>query len=169
MNTRLETFRKRFDALDTAITHGMAKHGLIVLRIALGVVFVWFGALKFFPDISPAEDLVRTTVYFVDPDWFIPLLATWEVVIGIGLLLGIYMRATLALLFLQLPGTALPLVVLPEIVWEQFPFVLTIEGQYIVKNVVIVGAALVLGGTVRGGRLVPAPPPEAHNADRNAS
>jgi hypothetical protein len=67
------------------------------------------------------------------------------------------MRATLFLLFLQMAGTALPLVVLPEAVWTEFPYGLTLEGQYIVKNLVIIGAALVLGGTVRGGRLDPEP------------
>jgi hypothetical protein len=58
---------------------------------------------------------------------------------------------------LQMPGTALPLVLLPQGVWTVFPFGLTIEGQYIIKNLVLIGAGLVLGGTVRGGRLVPEP------------
>ncbi len=78
-------------------------------------------------------------------------------VIGLGLLTGKFLRATLLLLFAQMVGTALPLVVLPEAVWTSFPFVLTLEGQYIVKNLVIIGSAIVLGGTVRGGRLVAEP------------
>lgn len=75
----------------------------------------------------------------------------------LGLIFGIFMRITLLLLFLQMPGTALPLVVLPEVVWTVFPFGLTLEGQYIIKNLVLIGAGLVLGGTVRGGRLDPEP------------
>ena len=67
---------KYFDSLDRTITHWMAETGITVLRIGLGVVFLWFGALKFFPGVSPAEGLVRNTVYFVDPDLFIPVLAT---------------------------------------------------------------------------------------------
>ena len=77
--------------------------------------------------------------------------------IGLGLILGKFMRLTLLLLFLQMPGTALPLVMLPEAIWTQFPFGLTLEGQYIIKNLALIGSALVLGGTVRGGRLVPEP------------
>ena len=67
------------------------------------------------------------------------------------------MRATLLLLFLQMPGTALPLLLLPEVTWTAFPYGLTMEGQYIIKNLALIGAALVLGGTVRGGRLEPDP------------
>src|SRR5687768_2418022 len=81
---------------------------------------VW--ALKLFPNMSPAEDLVRDTVYFMDPDLFIPILAIWEMLIGLGLIFGKYMRITLLLLFLQMPGTALPLLILPDAVWTQFPF-----------------------------------------------
>jgi uncharacterized membrane protein YkgB len=145
---------KRFEQVDVAITRWMANNALLIMRIGLGVIFLWFGALKFFPGLSPAEELVRNTVYFVDPDLFIPVLATWEVLIGLGLIAGKYMRITLLLLFLQMPGTALPIVLLPEVVWTAFPFGLTLEGQYIVKNLVLIGSALALGATVRGGKLV---------------
>lgn len=145
---------EKFDRADEAITSWMARYGLVIMRVGLGIIFLWFGALKFFPGLSPAEELVRNTVYFVDPDLFIPVLATWEVLIGIGLIAGKFMRVTLLLLFLQMPGTALPILVLPDIVWTSFPFGLTLEGQYIIKNLVLVSAGLVLGATVRGGRLV---------------
>ena len=146
-----------FDKIDRAITHWMARYGLLVMRIGLGVVFFWFGALKLVPGLSPAEDLVRHTIYFVDPDVFLPVLAIWEMLIGLGLISGKFMRLTLLLLFLQMPGTALPLLILPEVCWTAFPIGLTLEGQYIIKNLVLIGAGLVLGGTVRGGRLVPEP------------
>lgn len=146
-----------YDKIDRSITRWMAGYGLTILRLGLGVVFFWFGALKLAPGISPAEVLVRNTIYFIDPDIFLPVLAIWEMVIGLGLLTGKFLRATLLLLFAQMVGTALPLVVLPEAVWTKFPFVLTLEGQYIVKNLVIIGSAIVLGGTVRGGRLVAEP------------
>jgi len=146
-----------YDRVDRKITHWMANYGLTIMRLGLGVVFLWFGALKLAPGASPAEDLVRNTIYFVDPDLFLPVLAVWEMLIGVGLLTGKYLRLTLLLLFAQMVGTALPLVVLPETVWTDFPFILTLEGQYIVKNLVIIGSAIVLGGTVRGGRLVPEP------------
>lgn len=151
---------RRFDAIDRKITYWMARYGLILMRIGLGVIFLWFGALKLVPGLSPAEELVRNTTYFVNPDWFIPVLAIWEMAIGLGLIFGIFMRLTLLLLFLQMPGTALPLFVLPEVVWTQFPFGLTLEGQYIIKNLVLITAGIVLGGTVRGGYLVPEPQAE---------
>ena len=153
MNTNFEAYRQ-FDKLDSKITNWMAKYGLLIMRISLGVVFFWFGILKFFPGLSPAEDLVKNTVFFVDPDLFIPVLAVWESLIGLGLIFGKYMRIILLLLFLQMPGTALPLLILPDVVWTAFPYGLTLEGQYIVKNLVLIGAGIALGGTVRGGKVV---------------
>lgn len=152
-----EKFQAWFNKVDRRITFWMARYGLVIMRIGLGIVFFWFGALKLVPGLSPAEELVRNTTYFVNPDWFIPVLAVWEMAIGLGLMLGKFMRLTLLLLFLQMPGTALPLVLLPEAVWTKFPYGLTLEGQYIIKNLVLIGAGLVLGGTVRGGRLEPEP------------
>lgn len=152
-----ETLETNFDTLDRAITRWMARYGLLILRLGLGIVFFWFGALKLVPGLSPAEELVRNTTYFVDPDLFLPVLAIWEMIIGLGLIFGRFMRVTLLLLFLQMAGTALPLVVLPGAVWTAFPYGLTLEGQYIIKNLVLIGAALVLGATVRGGRLDPEP------------
>ena len=140
---------KYFDQLDTHISAWMAHTGIIVLRIGLGIVFFWFGLLKFFPGLSPAEGLVRNTIYFMNPDHFLPILATWETLIGLGLITNKFMRLTILLLFLQMPGTALPLIVLPDVVWTVFPYGLTLEGQYIVKNLVLIGAGLVLGGQVR--------------------
>ena len=145
---------KYFDKFDKNITAWMGKYGLLILRVCLGIIFLWFGVLKFFKGLSPAEDLVRNTVYFMDPDIFIPILALWESVIGLGLITGKYMRLTLLLLFLQMPGTILPLFILPEKVWTIFPYGLTLEGQYIIKNLVLISAGLVLGATVRGGKLV---------------
>lgn len=145
--------KKYFDKVDKSIAEWMGKYGLLILRISLGVIFLWFGVLKFFKGLSPAEELVRNTVYFMDPDLFIPVLALWESLIGLGLITGKYMRLTLLLLFLQMPGTALPLIILPEKVWTIFPYGLTLEGQYIIKNLVLISAGLVLGATVRGGKL----------------
>jgi uncharacterized membrane protein YphA (DoxX/SURF4 family) len=144
----------RLDHLDAAITHWMARHGITILRIALGVVFIWFGALKLFPGMSPAEDLVRATVPWLPGGLFLPLLAIWEIAIGVGFLTGRALRITILLLFLQMPGTLAPVLLLPERVFAVFPFALTLEGQYIVKNLVLIAAALVIGATVRGGRLV---------------
>jgi len=161
MKDKFQFLQATFDRIDRNITRWMARYSLVILRFGLGVIFIWFGALKLFPGLSPAEELVRNTIYFFDPGFFLPVLAIWEMLIGAGFLAGLFtskfQRLTILLLFLQMPGTALPLLVLPEVCWQSFPFVLTLEGQYIVKNLVIIGSALVLGATVRGGRLVSEP------------
>lgn len=136
------------DRLDRLITTWMDRHGTRALRVALAAVFVWFGLLKIL-GVSPATDLVRNTVYWLDPDLFVPILGAWEVLIGLLLLYRPSIRIALLLLFLQMPGTMLPLVVLPDVCFTTFPHGLTLEGQYIVKNAVLIAAAVVVGGTVR--------------------
>jgi uncharacterized membrane protein YphA (DoxX/SURF4 family) len=151
-----------FDRLDRRITHWMAEHGLTLLRLALGVVFFWFGVLKFFPGASPAEELAGRTIEtltfgLIPEDAALKILAVWEVAIGIGLFAGRWMRAVLLLLFVQMLGTITPLFLFPSETFTVFPIAPTLEGQYIIKNVVIVAAAIVLGATVRGGELSPEP------------
>lgn len=133
--------------LDRRITGWMRRNGLFVLRVGLALVFLWFGLLKPL-GMSPAEGLVRRVVYGVPPDLFVPLLGWWEVAIGVGLLFRPLHRTAILLLLLQMPGTLLPLVLLPEVCFTQVPWGLTLEGQYIIKNAVLIGAALVVGGTV---------------------
>jgi len=132
------------------ITQWMADHGVAILRLALGVVFMWFGGLKLVPGLSPAEGLVRATVPFLPGELLLPLLGLWEVAIGIGFITGRALRLTIFLLFLQMSGAFAPVLLLPERVFTHFPIGLTIEGQYIVKNIVLLAAALVIGATVRG-------------------
>lgn len=146
-----------FDHFDVTITRWMARYGITFLRVSMGIIFIWFGALKLVPDLSPAEDLIRDTVPFVPMSIFIPFLAIWEIAIGIGFVSGRFMRITILLLFLQMPGTISPIFLNPSAVWATFPYGLTLEGQYIVKNMVLISAALVIGATVRGGQLLAEP------------
>jgi uncharacterized membrane protein YkgB len=155
----LGTFRQ----IDVRITRWMARHGIAYLRISLGAVFLWFGVLKFFPGMSPAEDLAadtiaRMTFGLVAGRGAIVAVATLETLIGAGLLTGFGLRLTLLLLWLQMAGTVVPLFLFPERVFRVVPCAPTLEGQYILKNVVLVSAAIVIGATVRGGRLVADPP-----------
>lgn len=138
----------RLDPIDRAIASFMDRIGIRLLRYSLAVVFIWFGALKLV-DMSPAHDLVRDTVTWMPFDIFYPILGAWEVLIGLCLLYRPAIRVAILLLFLQMPGTALPLFVLPEVTFTQFPFGLTLEGQYIIKNLTLVAAAIVVGGTAR--------------------
>lgn len=154
--------RTRFDRIDRRITFALAAAGVPLLRVALGIVFLWFGALKLVPDLSPAEDLAARTIDaltfgVVLPAVALPVLAAWEVAIGLGLLAGRFLRATLLLLVVQMAGTLTPLVLFPAETFTVFPIAPTLEGQYILKNVVLVAAAIVVGATVRGGQLDPEP------------
>jgi uncharacterized membrane protein YkgB len=146
------------DSIDARITDWMARHAVKGSRVSLGLVFFWFGALKLFPGFSPAEDLVGRTILvmtggLIEPWLSVPGLGIWESLIGLGLLTGRALRSTLLLLFAQMAGTFTPVVLFPGEVFARFPIGLTFEGQYIVKNVVLISAALVIGATVRGGAL----------------
>lgn len=155
----------RLDAIDARITGWMARHGLTLLRWSLGLVFLWFGALKFFPGLSPADELAGRTILVLSggmivPAVSLPILAAWECLIGLGLLSKQFLRATLLLLGAQMAGTLAPLLLFPAETFSRFPFAPTLEGQYILKNAVIISAAIVLGATVRGGGIVPKPSPD---------
>jgi uncharacterized membrane protein YkgB len=158
----MNTWIAQFTQLDQRITRWMADNGITLLRISVGIVFVWFGVLKFVPGLSPADELATRTIAtlsfgLVQPDVSRPTLALWETLIGLGLISGRFMRATLLLLFLQMVGTVTPLFLFPAETWSRFPFAPTLEGQYIIKNIVLVSAGLVIGATVRGGGLVDDP------------
>jgi uncharacterized membrane protein YkgB len=126
----------------------MEKYGLLLLRIGMGTVFLWFGALKHL-GLSPAAELVVKTMSWLPIPGFLHILGVWEMAIGICFLYTPLLRVALLLLFLHMPGTFLPIVLLPEKVFQAFPFVLTMEGQYIVKNLVLIAAAIVIGGKIR--------------------
>lgn len=151
--------RGRFDALDRSVTRWMARHGITLLRWSIGLIFIWFGALKLVPGMSPADQIATETTMtltfgLLSEDVARFALAGLELAIGIGLLTGRFLRVTLLLLFAQMAGTLTPLVLSPDQIWSDFPFVLTLEGQYIMKNAVLISAGFVIGATVRGGRLV---------------
>jgi uncharacterized membrane protein YphA (DoxX/SURF4 family) len=88
----------------------------------------------------------------IHPHVSILILAIWECFIGIGLLLGKFLRTTLFLLFVQMLGTIMPVFLFPQEVFSQPPYAPTLEGQYIIKNLVLISAGLVIGATVRRGK-----------------
>jgi len=155
-------YEESFRRTDARITRWMARHGVRALRFSLGVVFLWFGVLKFFPGLSPAQDLAtrtieRLTFGLVPGTVSVPVLAASETSIGVGLVAGAFTRGVLLLLFLQMIGTLAPVFLFPAEVFHRFPYAPTLEGQYIIKNLVLISAALVIGATVRGGALVAEP------------
>jgi uncharacterized membrane protein YkgB len=140
------------DRIDTWVSAFLRKWSIPTLRVSLALVFIWFGALKVF-DVTPVADLVGRTVYWFDPDWVVPVLGAFEIVVGIGLLFKIALRATLAIFAAQMLGTFLVLVLLPEVSFEDGnPLLLTVEGEFVIKNLVLLSAGMVVGATVRRRR-----------------
>jgi uncharacterized membrane protein YphA (DoxX/SURF4 family) len=140
---------------DAPLPAGTARLSIRLLRICLGIVFLWFGVLKFFPELSPAQDLATRTIEtlsfgLVKPSLSLPVLAAWECLIGLGLITKRFLRVTLILLFVQMLGTFTPILLFPQETWVRFPTVPTMEGQYILKNIVLVSSALVIGAMSQG-------------------
>ncbi len=126
-----------------------SKNFLSIVRIMLGINFLWFGLLKFFPELSPAEELATITIDWmfqglVPPLIAMKLLAIWEVIVGVGLITGVYLRYILPLFIMHMSATFLPLFVFPEITFVHAPYGLTIVGQYIVKNLVFISLGIFL-------------------------
>jgi len=154
--------RLKFERLDSFLTGWMAHVGVQALRISVGIVFFWFGFLKFFPGVSSAETLAINTTQILTFGIISNSIALWliamlEVTIGLGLIFGVYLRAVLLLLWLQMVGAISPLILFPHETFTNFPWVPTLEGQYIIKNLVLISAGIVVGATVRGGKLVAEP------------
>lgn len=140
-----------YQKLDERISLNMKKWGVTALRISFAIIFIWFGILKPF-GWSPAEQLLKATVAwlpFWEPDFWLVLIGWWEVVIGITFLFKQTTRVAIPLLLLQMVGTFMPLVFLPEITFQNGNLLLpTMEGQYIMKNLMIISAAAVVWGTM---------------------
>ena len=138
-----------FDAVDRSLSKTMRKLSKPALQVSLAIIFIWFGTLKPL-GLSPAEGLLKKTVAWLpllEPDSWLHIIGYWEILIGVFFLFKPTYRIAIALLFLQMMGTFMPLFFLPEITFQGGnPFLLTLEGQYIIKNVLIIAAALVLGG-----------------------
>ena len=146
-----------FDEIDRKISAFMGRWGTVAVRISFGIIFIWFGILKPL-GISSAEPLVIATVPWLpvfDGETWVSIIGWWEVAIGIAFLFRRSIRVAVALLALQMVGTFMPLVFLPEVTFQagHFPYGPTLEGQYIIKNLMIISAALVVGGTVRENKV----------------
>jgi uncharacterized membrane protein YkgB len=114
-----------------------------LLRMALAVVFVWFGALKF-TGASPVRTLIAATLPFLDPDIAVPALGGIEIAIGLAVATGVLSRITLLVMAGHLTGTFLTFVTAPELMWGSNPLMLSSDGEFVVKNLVLITAALVL-------------------------
>src|SRR3972149_4918885 len=131
-----------FDRLDEALVRFMSAHGIPLLRWAIAIVYLWFGGLKLI-NASPAAELVVQTVFWLPPQIALLFIGGWGVLIGGGLLFThpLVLRATLFLLWLQMAGTFQVLVFFPLTAFQGGnPLLPTLEGQYVIKNIVIITA-----------------------------
>ena len=119
---------------------------ILALRVALGLIFLWFGTLKLF-GASPVLAILKQTYPFVPLLPFAVGLGVWEVLIGCGLIMKRALRCTLVLLCLHLLGTFTSLLLAPSLFFQHgSPLWLTVEGEFVVKNMVLMAAGLVIGG-----------------------
>jgi putative oxidoreductase len=152
--------RNWFVAVEGAL-HGMlVRHSITALRVTVGAVFLGFGFLKFFPGVSPAQDLAVTTVELltfglVPGAVGLVAIAMLECFIGICLLANRWMRLAVWLLAVQLVGVLAPLALLTGRLFSGPHHAPTLEGQYVLKDIILVAAGMAIAaGTFRGGRLV---------------
>lgn len=151
-----------WDRVDVRLTHWLVRHSVALLRIALGGVFLGFGLLKFLPGLSPAEDLaVRTmgvlTFGLVPVSVARVVLAILECTIGLCFVTGKFLCIGVWLLGLQLLGALSPLLLSTGEMFSGAHHAPSLEGQYVIKDVVLASAGLVLAATLRDGRLVTGP------------
>ena len=140
------------DRIDRLLVSWLRRVSVPLMRLVLGLVFVWFGGLKVV-GATPATELIAGTVYLFDPAWVIPALGVVEVLIGIGFLLNRAMRLVLALFSGLMVGTLLTFVMLPDLLFEgSNPLLITVEGGYVSKNVVLLVAGMVVASQLRTHR-----------------
>lgn len=150
----------RFLHLENILHHQFVAHSVAVLRVAVGLVFFGFGVLKYFPGVSPAQNITEATTHIlffglIPARVSMVFVATLECVIGLSLIAGRPMRVAMWLLATEFVGILSPLVLLPARLFSGPHHAPTLEGQYVLKDIILVGAAMVLAAaTFRGGRLV---------------
>jgi putative oxidoreductase len=147
--SRAVGLRRRLEAYDRTLRRLLGRVGPVLLRISLGIVFVWFGALKV-AGISAVGGLIAATVPFLDSAWFVPVLGVVEIVIGVAFATGRLLRVVLPVFAAHMAGTFLVLIALPEVAFEGAnPLVLTTVGEFVVKNLVLLSAGLVVASGVK--------------------
>ena len=144
---------RSYESVDEKVVRMLDTWAPTLLRYALAIVFIWFGALKVI-DRSPVYDLVADTVFFLPGNVVVPAFGVLEVIIGLGLLFGVGLRVVLLLLVVQMLGTFLVFVTQPgESFQDGNPLFLPTTGEFVLKNLVLIAAAMVVGGKLRERRV----------------
>ena len=129
--------------LEKKISFYLKTRAITLLRLSISIIYIWYGILKI-TGISPDEELVFRATHWIGAHNFVIILGFFELITGLFLAIKKSLRLGLILLFLQFPGTFLPLFLNPEDCFTLIPFGLTLEGQYIFKNLILISAGLVL-------------------------
>jgi uncharacterized membrane protein YkgB len=119
------------------------QHSLFLIRITIGIVFLWFGLLKVF-NVSPLIPVLKQTYSFFPFPAFSIFVGVWEIIIGLGFIFNLYLNATLILLWLQMGGIFISVLLNPSIFFDGNPFFLTTQGEFLVKNFIIIAASFKL-------------------------
>lgn len=134
-----------FNAFDKIFVQLLSRWGVTILRITVALVFLWFGALKIMGE-SPVQDLLLSSFSFLPFEFPFVLLGYLEVAIGLGLFFSYALRLTLAVMWLMLLGTFSALFFNPDLFFVGNPFWLTTEGEFVIKNLVLIASGMVIGG-----------------------
>lgn len=148
-------FSSWVDWFDQTLVSLMSAYGIHLLRWAIAVLWLWFGSLKLI-NASPGAELVMRRVFWLPPRMALVFIGSWEMLIGAGLLFThpLVLRATLLLLWLQIARTFQVFFLLPEAAFQgRNPLLPTLEGQYAIKNLVLIAGGLVIGSTLRRRRM----------------
>ena len=137
--------KNTFNTLYFKFSTLVEKHSICMMRVALAIVYIWFGALKVF-GMSPAGELVEKTVYWFKPEIFVPILGICEIIIGLGLLIKRFIPITIVLLLVHMAVTFFPVFIVQAVCFDSFPYQPTLVGQYIIKNLVLISGALIIAG-----------------------
>jgi uncharacterized membrane protein YkgB len=131
--------------VDELLLTSFRRWSITALRVALGSVFLWFGALKILGN-SPVIVLIQETFTFLPIHAFVLVLGGWEMLIGVGIILKRALRCVLVLLCVHLLGTFLAVCLNPHHFFDGYPFFLTVDGEFVIKNLVLMAATLVIAG-----------------------
>jgi putative oxidoreductase len=148
--------RRRLEAYDRTVRRLLERASPMLLRISLGIVFVWFGALKV-SGVSAVGGLVAATVPFLDSAWFVPVLGVVEIGVGLAFVTGRLLRIVVPVFAAHMAGTFLVLITLSDVAFEGGnPFLLTVVGEFVVKNLVLLTAGLAAASRIRPLRAISA-------------
>jgi len=129
------------------VSYFFKRHSIAILRISMGIIYFWYGLLKVI-DISAVEELVESSTFFLNTPHFVEILGFWEMAIGLCFFIKKLTRLALLLFFLQIPGTFLPIFLAADKIFTHIPYGLTLEGQFVFKNLILVAVGFVLIGSL---------------------